>query len=211
MQVCPVLCTAWTRQQQIISGGVDGSLRLWNLQTGELRDCGKHDRAVGCCAALETEDGWQSSAALSAGWDGVVALWDVRQAAAAPVSKWNAAKKCDSPTLPIPSCAHTARMRSPPHALASFMTKICAPGILQPWFSSSCAVWLEECTSHHRTRLAAFSSPPGNSPQQSHSSPSQTAPGIETQLKSTQPKLSWPPSHPVAWSLCGLLYNRLCH
>jgi len=25
MQVCPVLCTAWTRQQQIISGGVDGS------------------------------------------------------------------------------------------------------------------------------------------------------------------------------------------
>jgi WD40 repeat protein len=163
MQVCPVLCTAWTRQQQIISGGVDGSLRLWNLQTGELRDCGKHDRAVGCCAALETEDGWQSSAALSAGWDGVVALWDVRQAAAAPVSKWNAAKKCDSPTLPIPSCEYTARMKSPPHALASHDKD------LRSWHSPALVLFFLRCLAR-RAHIIAHAWPPFHLHRETHHS-----------------------------------------
>ncbi len=44
-----------------------------------------------CCSMLEREDGWESAACATGGWDGVVALWDLRQAT--PAARWKACGK----------------------------------------------------------------------------------------------------------------------
>lgn len=82
------VCTAFSRQRQIVCGACDGGLRVWELHNNQMRECGKHDQAVKCCAVLEKEEGWESSAILSGSWDSTVALWDLRQGATAPLSKW---------------------------------------------------------------------------------------------------------------------------
>jgi hypothetical protein len=107
--------------------------------------------------------------------------------------------RTDTQTYRETSYAHTTQIRSPPRTLASFMTMICArlwhcPDLVL--FILRC-FWPEESPSSH-TGLAACPSTQGNSPKQSHSSPSQQGPGAETQLKSTLPILPWPLNHPVA-------------
>lgn len=76
------LCSAkWTPPADgLVTGGMDGRVQLWSVEqvehewTTRLKWQGEaHNAPV---AAVDTAQGPQGSSVLSAGWDGIVAVWD---------------------------------------------------------------------------------------------------------------------------------------
>lgn len=77
-----------TKQNCVVTGGLDGSVRLLDIETSSLSTVGRHGSAntntngqdkvgVSCLAALSDSDG--STLIASAAWDRQLHIWDIRQ------------------------------------------------------------------------------------------------------------------------------------
>lgn len=74
VQPCPLLdCDFLTNQQNAVSAGLDGAVRVHGLHSGEEKVLGTHRAAVRCVRNCEAVH-----ALASGSWDHDVKLWDVR-------------------------------------------------------------------------------------------------------------------------------------
>ncbi|CAG9809053.1 unnamed protein product [Chironomus riparius] len=71
---CPVLDVCFQDQVHTISGGLDGGLKLYDLNTSSEANLGSHDNAVKC-----VEFSTKMNALITGSWDTTVRIWDTRE------------------------------------------------------------------------------------------------------------------------------------
>ena len=75
-ELSTIACLA--KSNQIVSGHDDGSLRLWNLDTGSTTNLREHTNTV-TCLAIATFKGKDEELVLSGSYDGFIGVWDMRR------------------------------------------------------------------------------------------------------------------------------------
>jgi len=70
----PVLCAAFMGRTHVVTGGVDGAVRAFDLNTGVASVVGTHRDGASC---VETDDEMPNMV-FSASWDKTIKCWDLR-------------------------------------------------------------------------------------------------------------------------------------